>query len=97
MTAKAIDVSPRFFLYVYVLSLCLIGGYLSCSVYNFLWIVHPSVGTLSAFLEGCNRQTDSYTDNSKEANNEAMCCCCCSGDSMRSFSCFVGFCNAILP
>ncbi len=70
MTAKAIDVSPRFFLYVYVLSLCLIGGYLSCSVYNFLWIVHPSVGTLSAFLEGCNRQTDSYTDNSKEANKE---------------------------
>ena len=41
---------------MYVLSLCLIGGYLSCSVYNFLWIVHPSVGTLSAFLEGCNRQ-----------------------------------------
>ena len=49
-------------MYVYVMSLCLIGAYLSCSVYNFMWIVHPRVGLLSKFLDGCVRQKDSYTE-----------------------------------
>ena len=48
----------RFFLYVYVASFFLIGGYLLCSVYNLLWIVSPRVGRLSSFLHGCHRETD---------------------------------------
>ena len=50
----------RFFLYVYVASFFLIGGYLLCSVYNLLWIVSPRVGRLSSFLHGCHRETDFY-------------------------------------
>ncbi len=50
-------------------SLTLIGAYLTCSVYNFLWIVHPKVGTLSRFLDGCTRQRDSYIDQSGNATS----------------------------
>ena len=52
---------PRFFLYIYIASFVLIGGYFFCSFYNFLWIICPSVGKLSKFLYGCQRQNDSYT------------------------------------
>ena len=57
---------------VYVLSLCLIAAYLACSVYNFMWIVHPRVGLLSKFLDGCVRQKDSYTEkhHSKELKSK---------------------------
>jgi hypothetical protein len=54
--------NSQFFLYIYVASFVLIGTYLLCSVYNFLWIIHPKVGRLSRFLDGCSRQKDSYTE-----------------------------------
>ena len=62
--------NSKFFLYVYIMSLCLIGGYLMCSVYNFMWIVHPRVGILSAFLDGCQRQKDSYTSSKEDKEEE---------------------------
>ena len=50
--------NSQFFLYTYVGSFVLIGAYLFCSVYNFLWIVSPKVGILSRFLDGCEKQVD---------------------------------------
>ncbi len=49
-------------MYVYVVALVLLSGYLLSSVYNFLWIVHSKVGALSKFLYGCKRQAESYSE-----------------------------------
>ncbi|XP_059090317.1 uncharacterized protein LOC131886098 [Tigriopus californicus] len=58
--------NSQFFMYVYVLAFCFIGIYLLCSLYNFVWIISSRVGVLSKFLDGCHRQTDSYTEHLKD-------------------------------
>ena len=55
-------------MYIYVLSSVFITLYLFLSIYNLVWILSPKVGVLSKFLDGCHRQTDSYTENLKDVS-----------------------------
>jgi len=54
---KATELLCRFFFVVHLSSLACLLGYLLCSVYNLLWILHPRLNSLRSLLTGCHRSS----------------------------------------